>query len=75
MVGLIVEKTGTIFHSKRYLEKATQTTLPIILFKYKLDEIYNTDEFGLFYRVQPNKSLILRSEACTGEKHSKIRLT
>ena len=52
-----------------------ETTLPTILSKYKLDEIYNADEFGLFFRMQPNKSLNLRSEACTGGKHSKIRLT
>ena len=52
-----------------------QTTLPTILSKYKLDEIYNADEFGLFFRMQPYKSLNLRSEACTGGKHSKICLT
>ena len=52
-----------------------ETTLPTILSKYKLDETYNLDEFGLFFRMQPNKSLNLRSEACTGGKHSKFRLT
>ena len=52
-----------------------ETTLPTILSKYKLDEIYNADEFGLFLRIQPNKSLNLRPESCTGGKHSKIRLT
>ena len=30
---------------------------------------------GCFFRMQPYKSLNLRSEACTGGKHSKIRLT
>ena len=43
--------------------------------KYKLDEIYNAGEFGLFFRMQPNKLLNLQSEACTGRKRSKIRLT
>ena len=52
-----------------------ETTLPTILSKYELDEIYNADEFGLFFRMQPDKSLNLRSEACVGGKHSKIRLT
>ena len=52
-----------------------EATLPTILSKYKLDEIYNADEFGLFFRMQPNKSLNPRSEACSEEKHSKIRLT
>ena len=52
-----------------------ETTLLTILSKYKLDEIYNTDGFWLFFRMQPNKSLNLQSEACTGGKYSKIRLT
>ena len=43
--------------------------------KYTLDEIYNADEFGLFFRMQPDKSLNLQSEVCTGGKRSKIRLT
>ena len=42
---------------------------------YKLEKIYNADEFGLFFLMEPNKSLNLRSEACVGGKHSKIRLT
>ena len=38
-----------------------QTTLPFILSKYDLNQIYNADEFGLFYRAQPNKSLHLKN--------------
>ena len=30
-----------------------ETTLPTILSRYKLVEIYNADEFGLFFRMQP----------------------
>ena len=52
-----------------------QTTLPTILSKYDLNQIYNTDEFGLFYRTQPNKSLHLKIENCVGGKHSKLRLS
>ena len=52
-----------------------QTTLPTILSKYNLSQIYNVDEFGLFYRAQPNKSLHLKNENCVGGKHSKLRLT
>ena len=52
-----------------------QTTLSAILPKYDLNQIYNADEFGLFYRAQPNKSLHLRNENCVGGKHSKLRLT
>ena len=52
-----------------------QTTLPNILSNYDLNQIYTVDEFGLFYRAQPNKSLHLNNENCVGGKHSKLRLT
>ena len=52
-----------------------ETNLPSTLSKYKLDEIYNADDFGLFFCMQPNKSLNLKSEACTRGKHNKICLT
>ena len=51
-----------------------QTTLPTILSKYNLNQIYKADEFSLFYRAQPNKSLHLKNENCVGGKHSKLRL-
>ena len=52
-----------------------QTTLPTILSKYDLNQVYNADDFGLFYRAQPNKSLHLKNENYGGGKHSKLRLT
>ena len=52
-----------------------QTTLPTILSKYDLNQIYSADEFGLFYRTQPNKSQHLKNENCVCGKHSKQRLT
>ena len=52
-----------------------ETTLPTMLSKYELNQIYNADEFGLFYRAQPEKSLHLKDERCVGGKHSKLRLT
>ena len=52
-----------------------QTTLPTILSKYDINQIYNADEVGLFYRTQPNKSLHLKYENCVGGKHSKLCLT
>ena len=52
-----------------------QTTLPPILSKYNLNQIYNADEYGLFYCAQPNKSLQLKNKNCVGGKHSKLRLT
>ena len=51
-----------------------QTTLPTILSKYDLNQIYNPHEFGLLYRTQPKKSLHLKNENCVGGKHSKLRL-
>ena len=55
--------------------KWERTTLPTILSKYDLSQIYNVDEFGLFYPTQPNKSLHLKNKNCAGGKHSKLRLT
>ncbi len=52
-----------------------ETSLPTLLSNYKLEDIYNADEFGLFYQCMPNKTLALKSEKCTGGKHSKVRLT
>ena len=52
-----------------------QSTSPTILSKYDFNQIYNTDEFDLFYRARPNKSQHLKNENCVGGKHSKLRLT
>ena len=49
--------------------------LPIILSRYKLKDIYNADEFGLFYLELPKKTLHMKGEKCSGGKHSKVRLT
>ena len=53
----------------------TETTLSTILSGYPLENIFNADEFGLFYQCLPNKTLHLKGEKCSGGKHSKIRLT
>ena len=52
-----------------------ETTLPTILSNCALRDIFNADEFGLFYKALPDKSLQLKSEKCVGGKHSKVRLT
>ena len=52
-----------------------ETTLPTILSHYDSRDVYNADEFGLFYRAFPTKSLHLKGEKCSGGKNSKIRLT
>ena len=52
-----------------------ETTLPTLLSNYSLKNIYNADEFGLFFQCLPDKSYQLKSEKCSGGKHSKIRIT
>ena len=37
-----------------------ETMLPTLLLKYDLRDIFNADEFGLFYRCLSNKHIILK---------------
>ena len=53
----------------------TETTLPTILSRYPLENIFNADEFGLFFQCLPNKTLHLKRKKCSSGKHSKVRLT
>ena len=52
-----------------------ETTLPTILSRYPLKDIFNADEVGLFYQCLPDRSYHLKGEKCSGGKHSKTRLT
>ena len=52
-----------------------ETTLATILARYELKDIFNANEFGLFYEALPSKSLHFRGKRCSGVKHSKLRLT
>ena len=52
-----------------------QAYLPTILSRYDLRDIYNADEFGLFYQQLPTKSFHLKGERCAGGKFSKVHLT
>ena len=49
----------------------TTTTL---LSKYDLKDIFNADEFSLFYQCLPNKTYF-KGQKCFGGKNSKVRLT
>ena len=51
------------------------TSVSTILSRYKLEDIYNTDEFGLFYQGLPKETLHMKGEKYSGGKHSKVRLT
>ena len=52
-----------------------ETRLPTILSNCELPDIYNADEFGLFFQALLSKSLHLKDEKCIGGKFSKVRLT
>ena len=52
-----------------------ETTLPTLLARHQLKDIFNADEFGLFYEVLPSKSLYFRGKRCSGGKHKKAGLT
>ena len=50
-----------------------ETTLSTILSKYKLNDIFNADKFGLFYQCLSNKTNPLLGEICYGGKNSKAQ--
>ena len=52
-----------------------ETVVPTILSNYEPRNIFNADEFGLFFQALPKKTLHLKGEKCSGGKNSKIRLT
>ena len=52
-----------------------ETTLPTLLYNYKLEGIFNADKFGLFCQCLPSKTYHLCGEKCSGDKNSKVRLT
>ena len=52
-----------------------ETSLPTILSRYELTDIYIADEFGLFYQGLPKKTLHLKGEKCSSGKYNKVRLT
>ena len=61
--------------SKEMTAPWKETTLPTLLSNYKLEDIYNADEFGLFYQCLPDKTNHFSGGKCSDGKSSKIRLT
>ena len=49
--------------------------LPEVVKGYKLKDIWNADETGLFWRALPDKSLSVSKGRCKGGKHAKRRIT
>jgi len=56
-------------------EEWINNKLPDILEGYEPRNIYNADEFGLFYKMLPKKSLYYKGKQCKGGKLSKVRIT
>ncbi len=54
---------------------AIKATTPIILERYDLEHIYNTEETGLFYRATPNGSLMYMHQELVGSKKAMDRVT
>ena len=52
-----------------------ETMLPTILSRYPLENIFNGDEYGLFFQCLPSKTFHFKKDKCSGGKHSKVRLT
>ena len=52
-----------------------ETTFPSLLSKYDLKDIFNAEEFGLFYQCLPNKTYHFKGQKCSGGKINKVRLT
>ncbi|KAE9528898.1 hypothetical protein AGLY_012473 [Aphis glycines] len=53
----------------------SENILPNILKEYSSNDIFNADEFGLFFKLMPDKSLVFKREKCHGGKLSKERLS
>ena len=51
-----------------------ETTLLALLSNHELNEIFDTDEIGIFYQCLPNKTFHLSAEKSSGGKKSKVRL-
>ena len=52
-----------------------ETTLQTLLSNYKLEDIFNADEFGLFYQCLPSKTYCLSGRKCSGAENSEVILT
>lgn len=50
-------------------------TLPSLIAGFEPRNVFNADEAGLFFNLQPEKSLCLKGEPCHGGKKSKERIT
>ena len=49
--------------------------LPVILANYDPDDVYNCDETGLFFKLLPDRTFVIKKEECKGGKRAKDRYT
>lgn len=61
--------------SNNGIENWKNNVLPSLLRDYTPDDIYNADEFGLFFKLMPDKSFVFKNETCLSGKLSKERFT
>ena len=54
--------------TKEMTSSWSEITLPTILSNYKLEDIFNAGEFGLFYQYLPDKTYHLEGEKCSRKK-------
>lgn len=60
---------------KSVVDNRHSLTVKGLLKNYTSGDIYNADEFGLYFNVMPDKSFTFKGENCHGGKLSKERLT
>ena len=54
--------------------KAWIERIPELVRFYKLEDIWNMDELGLFFKLLPDKGLIEKAKSKNGGKKVKVRL-
>ena len=57
------------------MENWTENVLPPMLAPFSEDDIFNVDETGLFYHLQPSRTLHFCNEKCSGGKQSKEQIS
>ncbi|CAF4762350.1 unnamed protein product, partial [Rotaria sp. Silwood2] len=55
--------------------KDWKVRLPQIIEHYSPVDIYNCDETGLFFKLMPDRSLVVNADDCRGGKKSRDRFT
>lgn len=51
------------------------TVLPSLVKDYDLNDVFNADETGLFFKCLPSRTLAFKNEKCVGGEKSKERIT